>query len=857
MHHCRCHHLALVSAIIAALSPAAWAAAQTGATHADTSSPITRPAPQSQSRSPTTLQQIVVTATAVGVTQLAAGNNINTASRAQIQELNPLNVGDMLQMVSPGTWSANDAGKSSGATTIAGYPSTKGAPFSTVMVNGTPLYGAAQLSYMDTSTLLRLDDTISRVESVQGGTGAIFGPGEIGSTANFILRTGSPTPSGDIGVTYGSEGRERLDGFYGFQLAKGWFASIGGFYRVSDGVRNPQYKADQGGQLTATLKHVTPHGELLLWARTLNDKNLFMKQIPVIQAPDGSYHAYPGFNPLTGSYYSRALQYLDVPSALGGMQGANMANGRGANMHFFGASYDATLGSWTLADHALYSGGHLPTTALFPGSNPQPLSAYVYGCNLPQPAGYCTLAGKPVDTHTLDYPADRVVTATLPDGTAVPLDQSVVQQGLTFDAKTLKSFVNDFHASNEVFAGDTLTAGVYLARYTAHDNNSSGNQMLLLNRPNSQPIGLTYTAGGQTFVQSNVQGFVNFNSAKLFLLAGAATNAAFYLADTWKLGQWTLVAGARVENENAHERSCNTRATNLDGNPLTVYDNKVKVCDGSWDFEHYDKTHPSFAASANYRFNAHTSAYVNASVGGHFDDFANGIQNADGDFAPMLRVKDMEAGFRYQTRQWFLDLNAYHRLFTGIQYQQTDVNGTPIPGAISNYGSNARGVNVLARWSPVPNLSFTLLGNYVDGHYTHDDACVPGFDINGVADCLSFDGKPLAGQPEVHYLFTPRYTLPTRWGSVTAWVTYDHVGQEYADQTGLQPLGAYDTLAAGIVADVGPDWQFRVQGTNLTNTLGVTEGNTRVLGVSSGVGGVTMVKPLFGREVFVAAKYRF
>ncbi|MGH8111922.1 MAG: TonB-dependent receptor plug domain-containing protein [Rhodanobacteraceae bacterium] len=803
------------------------------------------------------MQQIVVTGTAIGVTQLDTGYNINTANRAQIQEMNPLNVGDLLQMVSPGTWSANNAGKSSGATIVAGYPSTNGAPFSTVMVNGTPLYGAAQLSYMDTSTLMRLDDTISRVESAQGGTGAIFGPGEIGSTANFVLRTGTEVPSGDIGLTYGSEGRERLDGFYGVQVKKGWFASIGGFYRVSDGVRNPQYKADKGGQFTATLKHVTDHSKLLLWARVLNDKNLFMKQIPIIQDPDGKFQAYPGFNPLTGSYYSRAIQYSDVPSPLGGLQSANLGHGRGANMHFFGGSYDATLGNWTLSDHALYSGGHLPTTALFPGSNPEPLSAYVYGCNMPEPAGYCTAAGKPVDTHTLNYPTDRVVNATLPNGQVVPLGQSVIEQGLTFDYKDLKSFVNDFRASNEIFPGNTLTAGVYLARYTAHDNNSSGNQMLLLNQPNSQPIGLTYVANGQTFTQSNVQGFVNFNSASLFVSAGTATNKALYLSDTWKIGAWTLVAGGRVENENVRERSCYTSPVDLDGNPLTVYDDEVKACNGSWDFEHYDKTHPAFAASANYQFNSHTGAYVNASVGGHFDDFANGIQNADGNFAPMLKVKDMEAGFRYQTDQWFLDLNLYHRLFTGIQYQETDVNGTPIPGAISTYGANAHGVNVIARWSPIRNLSFTLLGNYVDGRYTHDNACQPGFNIDGVADCLSFDGNPLANQPDVHYMFTPRYTLPTSWGDITGWVTYDHVGQEYADQTGLEPLGTFNMLAAGVVANVGPSWQFRLQGTNLTNAIGVTEGNTRVLGVSSGVGGIIMVKPMFGREVFVQAKYRF
>ena len=35
------------------------------------------------------------------------------------------------------------------------------------------------------------------------------------------------------------------------------------------------------------------------------------------------------------------------------------------------------------------------------------------------------------------------------------------------------------------------------------------------------------------------------------------------------------------------------------------------------------------------------------------------------------------------------------------------------------------------------------------------------------------------------------------WGSVTEYVTYEHVGQHYQDNTGLNPLGSYYDLAAG------------------------------------------------------------
>jgi len=82
--------------------------------------------------------------------------------------------------------------------------------------------------------------------------------------------------------------------------------------------------------------------------------------------------------------------------------------------------------------------------------------------------------------------------------------------------------------------------------------------------------------------------------------------------------------------------------------------------------EHYDKTHSSFTAGANYQFNDNMSAYVRANTGGHFNDFDNGIRGANGNFSPMQKIKNMEAGFKFQSQTVFVDVSVYHRLFTGL-----------------------------------------------------------------------------------------------------------------------------------------------------------------------------------------------
>src|SRR5690606_1133456 len=152
---------------------------------------------------------------------------------------------------------------------------------------------------------------------------------QMGASANFFLKTGTDEPSGSVGLTYGSEGLWRLDGFTGFKVAEGWYGSVGGFWRESDGVRDPGFKADKGGQLTATLSHDFDAGRLTLYARYLNDKNQFITPIPLIQRGRDDFSAYPGFDPLKDTYYSDAIRRVHLPTYPNGGKDADLADGRG------------------------------------------------------------------------------------------------------------------------------------------------------------------------------------------------------------------------------------------------------------------------------------------------------------------------------------------------------------------------------------------------------------------------------------------------------------------------------------------------------------------------------------------------
>ena len=304
------------------------------------------PAAATSAVAPESLQEVVVTASAQGVKKLDASFNIVSVDQNLIKEANPKSTADLLK-VSPGIWPESSGGQTGANIEVAGYPSGGDSPYFTNMIEGMPLYGMPSLAFMDSSSLFRIDDTIDRVEIVQGGPGALFGPGQMGATANFILKRGTEQTTGAVGFTYGNEGLWRLDANAGFKIADGWYGTVGGFYRESEGVRPPMFPADQGGQFTATVNHDLDGGSLFIWGRVLDDKNQFIVPVPVIQSPSGtSFSAYPGFCPLKCSYGSWNIQNVTLPTAGGGFEDANLANGRGGNLYYFGVKYDQHFGDW-------------------------------------------------------------------------------------------------------------------------------------------------------------------------------------------------------------------------------------------------------------------------------------------------------------------------------------------------------------------------------------------------------------------------------------------------------------------------------------------------------------------------------
>jgi outer membrane receptor protein involved in Fe transport len=821
------------------------AAAQSGAAPAEAPQSATQaqaqpeaPIADASSANTNTLEEVVVTGTAVGLKKLDASFSITTASLEEIRTANPSSAADLLKIV-PGIWAESSSGVTGANIELAGFPGGGDAPYVTYQLNGSPLFPVPTLSFMENSSLFRIDETIERAEVVLGGPAVVFSNGQIGATANFILRQGGPTAHGDIGLTVGSEGLYRLDAFYGGPVSEDWFFSLGGFYRNSNGVRKPQFPADDGGQLTGTLSHKLDNGSLLFYGRVLNDKNLFITDVPLQVSANGKdVSAFPGFSPGSGTFAGNAVRGISVeefPGSTPGRVTANLADGRGADIRLFGSDLDLDVGDWKLSNKVGYTSGHMPTNALFNNLSPQTLGSFISGqiTTVNTPGSPVLAAGGPATSGTATWASGPNAGGPVSPGT------EIASLGFWIVDKKIQSFTDDLRFTKELFPGNSLTVGGYFASYSSDDTWYLGNNMLVTATPNAQLINLRLSNGAQ----------VTQNG----LLSGATTalvdrysgkNAAGFFSDQWRIGPWLFDAGYRVENQRVNGTVQGTTSVDLDGNPLTLYNNGTNVANGPWMSSTYNHTFGSWALGTNYELSSHMSVFGRINQGYHFpgfDDLRSGTPQSQ-------QVQNYEVGYRAQTSTVYGVIDVFRRRFYGVPYQQFLADGTQVT---ASYGSEAYGVGFEASWLPLEHLTLGISGDWQQATYT-------GFVSAGIGGSpgFNFTGKTLQRQPKIQFRFTPQYELPVPWGDLRVFATWTHVGLRYSDIGNTQPLPRYDTLDAGVVTTVATNFEVRLQGSNLTNEIGLTEGNARVT-TSGIVNGLEMARPIFGTEVNLQLRYKF
>ncbi|QGZ40615.1 TonB-dependent receptor [Pseudoduganella flava] len=767
------------------------------------------------------IQQVVVTGVATGgVRKLDSAFSITTASEEQLKQASPSSTADILKLV-PGVYAEATGGQSGANIEVRGFPSGSDSPFVSVQLMGNPIYPVPTLSFFEGSSAFRLDDTVERVEVLRGGPSTIFSSGQPGATMNFILKKGTDTPEGSIRFSTGTGELRRVDVYYGGKIADNWYGTIGGFYRNTNGVRDAGFPADKGGQITATLTRKLDQGEVTFYARRTDDKNAFYTGVPLISSNEGrTISEFPGFDPLTGTLMSGEMRRFTVEAGPGRTLNYDLGDGRGLKSTVFGIDFAQTISGWNVSNKFNYFDGDLNTVAMFTGNNPLSMSAYNANALATYGAG-----------------ATRA-TARYLDGTPVAADQQVVQAGLWAVEKQLQSATDEIRVSREWMKDNTVTIGGYFANYSSDDVWYLGNSHLMTAVPNARLIDVRLDNGVIVSNQGK-EGPVNYAPVATY----DGSNTALFIANEWKVNDRIKVdGGVRRERQKLDATVSNLTTIDADNNPLTVYNNNTSTPTGSNTALHRTDSATSFTVGGNFKLARDASIFARANKGHTFvafDDLRNAGTQAkvdDRSILPTPSIKQFEVGFKTATPLYSAYINYFHTEFDGIAFQQILADGT-ILNRVS--GSKGNGVEFELGLRPIRDLTLTLTGDWQDSEYK---------------DNPDTAGKRVQRQPKLQYRFTPSYRIPIGDNELKLYGTFTYIGDRWADQLNQQYLPSYKTYDLGAVFRIGEKIEFRVSGNNLSNELGLTEGNSRL---TTGGTGPINARPLFGRTWEASVMYRF
>lgn len=808
MHRKRVYHLLFGVALSALVTPAR------AQTPTDTTSPVAGTPASATTADEVDPDEIVVVGTAGGGTRRQdAAFAVTTVDQAAVQRLSPQSTADLLRIV-PGVTVESSGGQNGANIFVRGFPSGGDAQFVTFQTEGVPLFPPPTLSFLENSQLVRFDETLERVEAVRGGTGALFGAGQPGLTINVVQQKGGDELHGVAKISYTDFGVIRGDAVLSGPLGDNTTALIGGYYATGNGIRDPQFTAERGGQISGNIRHKFERGEILVFGRYLDDRGQWLLPIPVVQN-GRKITQLPGFDAGTGTLLGRETRR----AVLNDGSRVDVADGRGARIGNVGFSVDYEIVDGVrLRDRFSWLGGKADTTGLVPGA--------------------ISTAGAVAASYTVDgQPTATIGTLSYANGGGVITGADglpVVTAGTWTVRKDIDSQVNDFSAEWKS-GGNTLTGGFYFAHTATQDIWNLGNNRLLTLEPNARVLNLTLADGRI----ASRDGFVGGS----FFRVDADYDAydyALYLTDELQLtDQLRIDGGIRWQKHEVDGTLRNLGTADLDGNPNTLYDNGNTVFAPGVRTIRYRGDDFAGTAGVNFDFSRQVGVFARYSHGNVFPFFDNLRDGLD----QTQTVDSYELGVKATLPYLRIYGTVFHNDFDGLATAQL-TNGAPIP---SVGGARTNGVELEGVLTPFDGFQLGFAATYLDAKYRD-------FTSNG--GLIDNTGNRVQRQPKWSFRIAPSFERNLN-DQVKAAIfsSFYYTGNRFSDVENLQLLPRYVKWDLGGAITIKERLTLQVSADNLTDEIGLTEGNPRLIG-SQGSGPI-LARPILGRSFTFSAAYRF
>jgi len=816
------------------------------------------------------LDEIVVTGSTSKRTLLNASVSVTTVNEQQLQLRAPRNTADVLDLI-PGIFVEATAGPVSNNYSVRGLPGG-GQAFISLLEDGMPvLYGGG-----GADEYFQTDITIDRVEAVEGGTSGILNPNAAGASINFISRKLNYDGLTSIGrFTAATYGEYRGDAYVSGPLAflgKDVAFSVGGFFDSTKGVRHSPFTYQSYHVKAQLEKRFDDGGFVRATYRRWNEHDPYYADQPY-SFNNGKIGGVPGLGTQFGNITGPGFASIQVPDQCASnecFRTFSSASGIHGKGDVYRLDIEKPLNDQvSVFLHSRYLQSDWDFNGIFPGSGSG-------NSGLTSAAAYLTISDASPIRSTLDaglllYPGTssfgirslttgQVIAGSNTAALNALNGNGLLQQTvLNHQFLRTRDFGNDFGVKFNM-AGDSytnsLTVGGMYYRVRQY-NDQSGTTTLLNDVKDGSNIydvvGLN-TAGGVTGTLTN-NGLLNYGDWGNGIWSNTLDSTSIYFNDEFTFNEKLHIDfGLRYEHLINNIKNGNSFATPqpIPAGIQGVSQTNPNTFDGTFTSTRATEHPLSYTVGANYTLTSALSGYARYAVGYQ----TNGGNN--GNPTP-TKITLYEAGARYGGHGFLGVITLFRTEFRNQQYDFIDTVNPAIRGSFKA-DSITNGIDIDAtyrpQYTPLEAFSINLKATFQDPKFSN---VFIGQTVNGVtvnsAQATQYNGKVPGRTPQTLLAVQPTFDLPNGLGIV--YLRYKYVGKVFADAGNGLALPAYGTLALGGNVDISRNINLNVSVENVTNTLGLTEGNPRQGQTQSVTNGFFYGRGIVGTNALASLTLKF